>query len=157
METEMTNELKAKFFAQYWGQKVLTSKNWETEGDPEYVCGPYFDGNYEGHYLLLKPLSSITDEDAIEVAKILYPGYKGEWQVCDKGAALLKLRNNKGSMLIIWKDLSGQYGVNDLDYYLLPNVVDYLRSKSYALPFMGISVNQLTTAQWVKLITTNSK
>lgn len=61
---ENTKENKAKFFAQYWGQEVA------------YVCYPQeephiwvlqdYNINHTDH-LQLKPLSSVTDEDAIKL------------------------------------------------------------------------------------------
>lgn len=81
---EITNEIKAKVFAQYWGQKCLhkdTIPNLK-------VCDPYDSiayalsrmDNEHNHFesykslddwkLILKPLSSITDEDATELACI---------------------------------------------------------------------------------------
>lgn len=71
-----TLENKAKFFAQYWGQKVFYDPNYAVnEFDQTGVftlCPESFDGiEVEPHVLLLlKPLSSITDEDAIKIAKI---------------------------------------------------------------------------------------
>lgn len=78
---EITNEIKAKVFAQYLGQKV------NAEGSRLELISVCFNhivcynppiGEVEGDevefdfsiYLMLKPLSAITDEDAIEVAKI---------------------------------------------------------------------------------------
>jgi hypothetical protein len=57
------NEEKAQFFAQYWGQKVFREH-------PNPKCNDYVDidsiSEYELNigYLLLKPLSMISDEDA---------------------------------------------------------------------------------------------
>ena len=67
---KITNEIKAKVFAQYiFNPCVITMS--ETKGIVEtIVIGLIQKG--EGHFkLILKPLSTITDEDAIEVAKIM--------------------------------------------------------------------------------------
>lgn len=64
---EITNEIKAKVFAQYLGQKVWYNGTGSTNS--------IMDGNklYSNDYkLLLRPLSAITDEDAIEVANLNY-------------------------------------------------------------------------------------
>lgn len=83
---EITNEIKAKIFAQYLGQEF----KWSEETDEDYtpilsavnIGGSVFseeaDDSGEGCYsineckLILKPLSAITDEDAIEVAKLIF-------------------------------------------------------------------------------------
>jgi len=85
---EITNEIKAKVFAQYLGQKCKI-KNFE----PIYVLshagiahiGITDEVNNVGSpcgfneiEILLKPLSQISDEDAIEVAKIQYKSIDAE-------------------------------------------------------------------------------
>lgn len=110
---ENTLENKAKFFAQYWGQEVLTT----FFGSGFYIDRDLYPISSGSFFLVLKPLSSITDEDAGE------SGY-----------------DNAKSML------SDNYLVNS------PYVFDYLRSRGYALPWMGLSVEQLIEYGWVKLI-----
>lgn len=58
---ENTLQNKAKFFAQYWGQELIQAEGYEKKFNVSdmYVSG--FDGK---EWLELKPLSSITDEDA---------------------------------------------------------------------------------------------
>jgi len=110
-------EKKSKFFAQYWGQDVLyiprTEQTWNVfsfqDEDGKDVVSE--------SYLLLKPLSSITDEDAI----------------------FLKHQENIDAVKYYER-----WGVNSYD-------TDYLRSKGYALPYMGLSVEKLIEYGWVKL------
>lgn len=64
MKIENTLKNKAKFFAQYWGQECLCTKRGK---------GTYKMGNwqlFDEDYILLIPLSQITDENAVEVAKL---------------------------------------------------------------------------------------
>jgi hypothetical protein len=62
---EISNEVKAKVFAQYLGQTVCA------EGFPNcQLEGIKLSTNLSLFKLLLRPLSAITDEDAIEVAKL---------------------------------------------------------------------------------------
>src|SRR5688572_48999 len=112
---EITNEVKAKVFAQYLGQKVVvdaskrhsgTGKNCDLKAAPgifdsinrnidiDQWCGVTYDlegGLYfydcfdqlkrshadfhktDDVKLILRPLSAITDEDAIEVVKMMHP------------------------------------------------------------------------------------
>lgn len=98
MKTELTNEIKAKLFAMYIGQEVITmTRQTQGEGKPsKYLKGILKEvdlgmgDNFMGvlleneddpcHYkyyssdeakLLLKPISDITDEDAVHVAWML--------------------------------------------------------------------------------------
>lgn len=68
---EITYEIKRKVFGQYLGQ-VAQWKNLEytdkDETETMWDNVEYYIGN--NAYLILTPISEITDEDAIEVAKI---------------------------------------------------------------------------------------
>ena len=103
---EDNQENKAKFFAQYWGQNVLHN------GNPIYgISLTAIEYGLADSHLVLKNLSSITDEDAVEVAELA--GY----DISDKS--------------IITKEKILQL----LEYRFM--IVDALRSKGYALPYMG--------------------
>lgn len=78
---ENTTDNKSKFYAQYWGQKAFTCSHWKntyevelyfsTSSWDEFVEGEGDLGwNIDDNHLLLKPLSSIIDEDAIECGRI---------------------------------------------------------------------------------------
>lgn len=41
--------------------------------------------------------------------------------------------------------------INSEDFYGIASVSDYLRSKGYAVPFMGLSVETLIEYGWVRL------
>lgn len=64
-----TIENKSRFFALYWGQQILC---WSSStSSHKFTMVSY--QNYpirQRDFLELKPLSQITDEDAIEVAKL---------------------------------------------------------------------------------------
>lgn len=66
MENTLNN--KGKFFAQYWDQKVMTKvvrgENKAKITTHNDVCSNWKFGELVESYLELKPLSSITDEDA---------------------------------------------------------------------------------------------
>jgi hypothetical protein len=114
-------ENKAKFFAQYWGQKVLRITPYELV----QVGISGWNLKHEDFYLELTPISAITDEDAIEVVNCGH-----EIEFLEKGW------RQKESVVIF-------------DYK--PKAVDYLRSRGYALPWMGISVEDQVKFGWVKL------
>ena len=113
MKTEINNENKAKFFALYWRQYVLS--------DGIEIGGNVGDCEEE-MFLLLKPLSQISDEDAnfIDLQSEDY--------------------NENG-----WYD-------EEQNFYWWASIdVDYLRSKGYALPWMGLSVDEMIEVGWIKL------
>lgn len=116
-----TND-KVKFFAQYWGQPVL-----HTPGNDNLFILSKHNIDLDGRILLLKPLSSITDEDAIEVANI--HGFNTE-------------KYNPEA-----KDKIVYHVQGDADCR------DYLRYKGYALPYLKYTVDQLQEMGWIKLST----
>lgn len=114
MKAEITLKNKAKFFALYWGQKILK------DGVVKYyytVSGGPLSLLKSSYQLHLKPLSSITEEDAI-------------------AAGISKAKLSRYKMF---------------PYLLSPFMIDYLRSKGYALPYLGLSVEEMIEAGWIKL------
>lgn len=127
-------ENKAMFFAQYWNYEYVGSDKYshimpDTWSDfPKWI---------EDQYLILKPLSSISDEDALDIAMIMYGHLEPDlYHYPNMGRFFLDNFSNKNSV-----------------YYpiLSTQAVDYLRSKGYALPYMGLSVDQLVEYGWIKL------
>ena len=132
---ENTLENKAKFFAHYWNQKVLNFNNssaihnhiYEVQGDMDQYM-----------FLELKPLSLITDEDAEEIRKLQFHF------PCEVSISF---------------DLTDEFAVciqsklNDIYEVVNINSIDYLRSKGYALPWMGLSVETIEKYGWIKLKT----
>lgn len=116
---ENTIENKEQFFAQYWGQ-IMIDHNGSVN-----IWNGLFD--LRGCCLELTPLSSITDEDAVYIAKIEFGNidYQTKWEG-------FNISNNDFSSLSL-------------------ESTDYLRSKGYALPYMGIEVETLVKWGWIKL------
>jgi hypothetical protein len=156
---ENTIENKAKFFALYWGQEIVVHNG---------IINKRFKLNEIGdetdYHLQLKPLSSISDEDVIEVAKIINPGSfftNKKWDVKhipNEEASYIEITSKRSAHRFeIYYD--GYLHVKDEDtdnipVMSLPNYLgafDYMRSKSIALPFMGISVEQMVEWGWIKL------
>lgn len=123
-----TPENKARFFALYWGQKILLYS--DGHSDP-FMVDYDFDLYIDKAYLELTPLSQISDEDATIVVGI----------VKSKGMISSAMRDPK------------EYCIRSIGKTLfeISDVVDYLRSKGHALPFMGLSVDDLVSYGWVRL------
>ena len=157
MKTQNTLENKAKFFAQYWGQHLIIMGHFLRIIDHVTLC------NIENDDILqLKPLSKISDEDAIEVAKIVSPllflslGNDNK-QFIDKSETDFISVKHKRKHFSVDIDLDGYvYEYSELENnYTRPSKsyagTDYLRSKGYALPWMDLSVEDLVEYGWVKL------
>ena len=121
-----------KFFAQYYYQKV-----WKLNGVRMLVDSWIEEGSMiEKSWLELLPLSSITDEDCIEIAKLMWEDE--DLHMVAEGLYLSEsLDKNENEI--------DMYPKNAL------KMSDYLRSKGYALPWMGLSVEKLQEYGWIKL------
>lgn len=136
---ENTLENKARFMAQYWGQKVFKFRDGQME--PQKVGSTYMTKyGIKNRYLLLKPLSSITDEDALELAKIGLPDrlYDYLWSK-QTGEAIAKSIKHGRQTNIFYKD------------FRMADAFDFLKLKGYAVSWMGLSVEKLIEYGWVKL------
>lgn len=129
LENAPTN--KAKFFALYYGQDlaVIYKASYTHPKGLQHVVSTDVINSVKSesfvkhkYTLLLTPLSQITDKDKE------YLGVSGSHS-CDEFG--------------YW------YGVDDHSWS--SSDVDYLRSKGYALPWMGLSVETLVEYSWVKL------
>lgn len=120
MKPEINNENKAKFFALYYDQPVAFTTSFVKGEDLRSILNNEEMKRFgEPAYLSLKPLSSVSDEDAIEC------GYDG-----------------------LESFTINHQNPNFLDLYS----ADLLRSRGYALPWMGLSVDELEQAGWIRLI-----
>lgn len=157
---ENTIDNKAKFFAQYWKQYVLKFKDYKTS----YPINGLMENNIEDVYLELTPLSSITDEDAIGVCKLISVGSfytQKRWDVShvENGDASYVAITSKRSHHRFEIDYDGILHVKDEKTLYVPEMVlpdylaafQYLISKGYALPYIGIEVETLIEWGWIKL------
>ena len=133
MKPELDLFQKQKFYAQYYGTKTFYSRKHNLIRSELSLTYPEL-STFEGGYLLLRPISQITDEEAIELNNLVSP------QFTDK------------AFLIGWfeKVLSNEshYKYNPIRWM---EITYYLRSRGFAIPFMGYSVDELETAGWIKL------
>jgi len=137
---ENTLENKSKFFAYYYGQEVLTVGNAICDNTEEYWIEKSLQHT---QYLVLKPLSSITDEDAIDCLKLF-----GLTEFKD-----LNEDNNKKDLFDIFsgQDMSA---VTPNEYHptVYLQLYDMLRLKGYSLPYIGLSVEKQMEYGWIKLV-----
>lgn len=178
MEMKNTLENKAKFFALYWGQmnaKITTGSSTHKKGtihivDKNVLQSVESEKLFKHKYSLeLIPISSISDEDACHIAMLLV-----DWQTSMSKLKPedIKVRGREDSDHV-WDELvmdftgvfkyTVRYRGGDFmtwiesrsscewNTYNHQHVYDYLRSKRYAIPWMGLSVKELVNRGWVKL------
>lgn len=129
MKAELTPELKERFFALYWGQKVMKDK---FRPDKLFMVQPH-EAESDRTCLMIRTLDQITDEEAIEVAKIIW----------EKESEKDMHTAEEGRWYLIYRC--------KLDRKEHPALIDFLRSKGFAVPYMGHSVEELVDAGWIKL------
>lgn len=135
---ENTLENKSKFFAQYYVQKVAKSPLLNDEL-PNQRCYPELALNPKNEfYLELTPLSQISDEDAVIVAKLRGFVNIKSIEIVEQGYYVNQPNGRKSFIFFndMWRP-----------------EIDFLRSKSFALPYMGLSVEKQIEYGWVKLKT----
>ena len=125
MKTQNTLENKARFFAQYWGQHVL----YFSSDFLRKIDNLTLDSVENDDYLELKPLSSLTDEDASKVCDLIFITNNN-----------LNIQQIKQIVILIESNNWNNY-----------KIFDYLRSKGYALPYIDLSVEDLIEYGWIKL------
>lgn len=173
-----TIENKLKFYGLFIGQEVYFFESKIERITPYLLHKDYGMGFLMEAHLELKPLSSISDEDAIEVAKIICnsSSFKQLEIVIDAPEnrhedvtyvlvkrfinhpevmewiefALIQIDHDGCDVITGIKDKSGEFKDDFTDNYI--HVTDFLRSKSYAVGFHNLSVSDLENYGWIKLI-----
>lgn len=132
MRPELNQQLKERFFAQYWGQKVFDYAV-SMINHPVRIS-PDFAREVEA-WAVLRSIDQLTDEENIEIAKIFNQHViKKHYETDDLKAYLI---------------MKGHGYALRVDHFL--TVADYMRSIGVAAPFMGYSVEELCEAGWVRL------
>lgn len=155
----LTNRELARIFAMYYDQRCInvTTGN---RTSVKYVLMQWYNRLQHSKFipfrfdclkLILKPLSAITDEHAIELANMLLPE-KFDWVVKLREDYLVRIES-ANTHVYIKKDGSLQYAlrpgtddpvINDLWVNLY--ATDRLRELGYALPYKGKSLFELGVA-----------
>lgn len=118
-------DVKSRFFAQYWGTKTLYVGG---VGKVEVGNGGW-NLKHPDFFLQLKPLSKITDKDAEHIMQL--EGFIDGFLSDDFLEFLIDLKKGHCNKF---------------------EVVDFLRSKGYAVPFMEYSIEDLISFGWVRLV-----
>lgn len=133
-------EIKLHFFSSYLGQKIMSCVHYNVEKLYRLSMARLLMLETkidDGYYLSLKPLSKISDEDCLEIYNLITPNGKADNKI-----------------------LSGKAYVSGYDKeeierahttYEAVLIIDFLRSKGYALPYMGVTVEEQIEWGWIKL------
>jgi len=173
MKPELNTALKARFFAQYWGQKVIVTRSnfYPIKLGEELFVDDTTMGNYLVNpklrlALLLRPITSITDEEAIEVAKAA-TNLMTDWNSSPNKKYFTVNRDGKYKGIGISEKYSvrsvyidpvdGEITVYEDESELSATctlIWGYQLMLSYGicLPFMGYSIEELVNAGWVRLV-----
>lgn len=128
-------ELKARVFALYYLEQVLMHEGWDSPG-----CVFNIKSESETCWLELKPLSAISDEDVLEVARLR--GFVN----------FTRVNCNDVGYFVHWNLKSGKERGKFIKFIdLLQPEIDYLRSRGYALPAFGYTVEELTNKGIIKV------
>lgn len=153
MKTEFDNtenealsiaRIKSRFFAQYWGVKCFEWKPENSIGVQIEEVNSQIEKYYNCGFILLKHLSQITDEECIFIGTNILAIPTGLINYEHKVVYVKNVITNQlnKSITHIGKD-----NVIYSNFYLL----DFLRSKGYAVPFMKYSVDELILFGWMQL------
>lgn len=132
---------KQAFFALYIDQQVYRNDVDKTGYVLDHWC--LYSTPLENGYLELTSLSDITDEHAIEVAKLIFSNTA--FHTSEHGKRYIR------QMITSELEYHGQYW----SFSKVASTLDYLRSQGYLLPFRGYTTDQLIDMGWVKLRTNN--
>lgn len=135
-----TLENKAKFFAQYWGQKVIRyheiNQLWKVEPLLVKECS-------EDDLLELKPLSEISDEDAKQLAYRL-----------GDAIDINEMIHKSSSDLV--KEIIESYSSVQCLWMLNARFTDKVRELGYAIDWNNLTVEQQISYGWVRLTNKNN-
>lgn len=145
-ERSIAPEIREKIAMLYYGQSVLQKGSYDcvTMDIPKRIT-------MHNHHLLLKPLSSITYEDALEVAEIIYRSKFGDSQkrvVVEDGMVSVF---HDGERTTIYPDFYVREISGDPTIPMSGEAIDFLRSRSYATPCFGFTVEELEQAGIFKI------
>jgi len=113
----------------------------------------------KSNIIKLKDLSNLTYEDGVEIAKICNHPHGIVWNIKEQGYFAIYNRDNdyadkketlriyyRNSFEIFSLDEYGRVFYYDLERLL--SITDYLRSKSYLIPFHDLTIEQILEYGW---------
>jgi hypothetical protein len=116
---EVKNKIKSKVFAQYLGNKIRFDNSRSSDWSILSPSHLYLDNEFK---IIIKPLSSITDEDAIEASAII------------GGASHLSTESQIKQLRDLFSSPNFWVNQTNISGYKWFNCCQFLQSKGYDLP-----------------------
>jgi hypothetical protein len=129
-------EEKEQFFGNYTAQPIMRSHLWVDTTESIKCIPHYADEGELGWYLLLKPLTAITDEDCLQVTSLIFENDIQIRSLLVKDGIATMFNNPR------W----------NIKSETTLAVYDFLRSRGYAIPFRQYSVEDMISKGWIKLV-----
>lgn len=168
-----TLENRLKFYAQHLGQNIIIDSDcFSSENSNDIIHTTLVSVTLKGiecdgwipvteHTSLeFKPLSAITDEDALELATLMNPpfGFSANSTVIKTKLKTTVINGNHSLDIgfkvdTLSKGFILKYENKPQSMFANEGIIfcDFLRSKGYALPWMGLSVENLVEYGWIKI------
>ena len=128
-------DVKCRFFAQHWGQNVLMNNRLTLMGKH------LISDDLDKYWLNLKPLSKISDEDALNLVKIFADAIDFTEN---------QIKHFKEDIIAVYENKINDF-MSSSSLRTIFTGLDYLRKKGYAIPFDEYSVEDLISFGWLKL------
>jgi len=141
---------KARFIHQYYGQRILRVNF----NKLAHVGQGGWNLNHPDFYIEVTPLSKITNEDAIAVAKIFHPEWENPTITYndETTTTVTNGRTSYGDIVDIYADgeIFPEESNKYASYFFL-KAYDYLRSKGYLIPWREYTCEQILDNNWARL------
>lgn len=104
----------------------------------------------------LKYIGMISNEDAIRVAKLMKVKdndfFVNQFEINEKDLEMSYIKRGREYVSYLFREnnVFSSKMWYDLEYDFI-NVIDYLRLKMYAIPWMGLSVDTLIAWKWIEM------
>lgn len=147
---QITPEIKARVFALYWNKLLVYNDSLKLR----HVNVSYVINNEErlsDSYLLLRQITLIKEEDVMHIASWVYTSHVSD--ATKYHHAKLFIKYYFLNEVISSHELDE---IREFDESLILQTADYLRSKYYALPAFGYSVDELVEAGVFKIKEVNN-
>lgn len=145
---KLNQELKPLFFSQYYGQRVIRYNEDRTDTNGVVSGGSL--RRTAISYLELKVLDSLTEEecfylcDALDIDRVHYMKLDG------LNLTGFDIEDFADTIKAIIEDPPGGF-VDCFNGKYVGHMMDYLRYRGFAVPWMGYSVHHMVQAGWIKL------
>lgn len=166
------SKVKALFFSNYYGQKILRWHQWVDDEESSVVDFQVPMSKFgvdDGWYLLLRAVDQLTDEECLQICNIYDSSCK--WTIKERQSMCI-LFESEVELLWLFKDHSepifcceDKKGGENSPYNILA-AYDYLRSIGVLLPFTYLDENgkpqtlqpdEIVARGWAKVQSSNDK